>query len=173
MGVPDFVSRIRSKLGHDPLPLPGVTAVVFHVDGRLLLVRRADNRQWGLVTGCLEPPEQPATATVREVWEEAGVVAEVDSLLRVESMDLITYANRDQVYMLDLAFRCRALAGEPHVNDDESIDADWFDLDALPDIPPRHHACLTAALHPTGSSWFAPPDPSALPPEPHPAPQRQ
>jgi 8-oxo-dGTP pyrophosphatase MutT (NUDIX family) len=159
MAVPEFVTRIRSKLGHDPLPLPGVTAVVRHDDGRILLVRRADNHRWTLVTGCLEPPEQPATAVIREVWEETGVVAEVQTLLRVESMDLITFPNSDQVYMLDLAFGCRAVGGEPRVNDDESIDAGWFELDRLPDIPPRHLACITAALHPAGTSWFAPPVP--------------
>jgi hypothetical protein len=63
--------------------------------------------------------------------------------------------------MLDLAFSCRAAGGEPRVNDDESIDVGWFELDRLPDIPPRHLACITAALHPAGTSWFAPPVPLA------------
>ena len=46
MPVPDFVLALRSKVGHDLLWLPGVSAVVVHQDGRVLLGRRTDNGLW-------------------------------------------------------------------------------------------------------------------------------
>jgi hypothetical protein len=43
--TPEFVLRLRERIGHDPLWLVGTTAVV--VDGeRLLLVRRPDSGDW-------------------------------------------------------------------------------------------------------------------------------
>lgn len=67
MPIPDFVKTLRAKIGRDPLPLVGVTTVVFDEQGRVLLVRRADNRRWTLVSGIVEPGEQPAAAAVREI----------------------------------------------------------------------------------------------------------
>ncbi|MDF9752420.1 8-oxo-dGTP pyrophosphatase MutT (NUDIX family) [Arthrobacter sp. ES3-54] len=60
MATPDFILRLREKIGHEALWLPGVTGVVFDDAGRVLLGQRADNRQWGLITGILEPGEDPA-----------------------------------------------------------------------------------------------------------------
>jgi ADP-ribose pyrophosphatase YjhB (NUDIX family) len=57
MPTPQFVLDLRARVGHDMLCLPSVTAVVFDVGGRVLLVRRADSGRWTLVTGMLEPGE--------------------------------------------------------------------------------------------------------------------
>ena len=43
MGAPDFVLALRAAIGHDPLLLPGVTAVVLNDQGEVLLGRRSDN----------------------------------------------------------------------------------------------------------------------------------
>ncbi len=42
MATPDFVLSLREHIGHAPLPLVGVTAVIVR-DGEVLLGRRADN----------------------------------------------------------------------------------------------------------------------------------
>jgi hypothetical protein len=60
MPTPQFILDLRARVGHDALWLPGVTAVVLDSNRRVLLVRRADNDLWTLVTGCLDPGEQPA-----------------------------------------------------------------------------------------------------------------
>ncbi len=33
---------------------------------------------------------------------------------------------------MDICFLCRATGGEARVNDDESLEVGWFELDALP-----------------------------------------
>ncbi|MGR6316460.1 NUDIX domain-containing protein [Micromonospora soli] len=157
MPVPEFVLALRSKIGHDPLPLQGATAIVFDTQGRLLLVRRSDNSQWALITGCLEPGEQPAAGAAREVREETGVSATVERLVSVEALDLSVAANGDQVYWLNVVFRCRATNGAPRVNDDESIQVAWFDLDALPQLPEHQTRYLTHALAEDQAPWFARP----------------
>ena len=57
-------------------------------DGRLLLVRRASRRgrgNWQIPGGFVEPDEPIEVAVVREVAEEAGVVARVKGVLGIRS----------------------------------------------------------------------------------------
>jgi 8-oxo-dGTP pyrophosphatase MutT (NUDIX family) len=146
MPIPPFVLELREKIGHDPLPLPGVTGVVLDDVGRVLLGRRSDNGRWSLITGCLEPGEQPAVGLVREIEEETGVIAVVERLVSVSSLPLMECANGDLVHWLDLTFRCRAVGGDARVNDDESVEVGWFDLHDLPDLRVREHQCIADAL---------------------------
>jgi 8-oxo-dGTP pyrophosphatase MutT (NUDIX family) len=73
MGVPDYILRMREHVGHELLWLPSVSAVIRNDAGELLLGRRSDDGRWSVVSGFVEPGEQPATAVVREVEEETGL----------------------------------------------------------------------------------------------------
>jgi ADP-ribose pyrophosphatase YjhB (NUDIX family) len=130
--IPDFVRRLRERVGGDELWLPGVSGVVVDDAGRLLLGRRTDNGLWAVVSGILEPGEQPALAIVREAMEETGVVVEVLALTILRSELPIRYPNGDQARYLDMCFWCRAVGGEARVGDDESTEVAWFAPDALP-----------------------------------------
>ena len=130
MPIPDFILEIRALIGHRPLWLPGVTAVVRR-DDELLLVQRSDNGAWTPVTGIPEPGEEPAAAAVREVLEETGVTARVDRLASTWVHGPITHANGDLATYLDLTFSCTWLDGDAHVADDESRDVAWVRRDDL------------------------------------------
>jgi 8-oxo-dGTP diphosphatase len=54
-------------------PVVGIAAVARTADGRWLLIRRADNGEWGLPGGTLEWGENLRDAIGRELEEEAGV----------------------------------------------------------------------------------------------------
>jgi len=139
---PAVRTELRAKIGHAPLALPGVTAVVLDETDRILLVRRSDSGKWALVTGCLEPGEQPETGALREIEEETAILARVDRLLEVSALPLLVCPNGDQVYWFDVTYRCRAQSAGARVNDDESIDVGWFAVDELPDVPERHLAMI-------------------------------
>jgi len=164
MPIPEFVLALRSHVGSELLWLPGVSAVVVHDDGRLLLGGRADNGLWAIVSGILEPGEQPALAAVREVLEETGIEVVVEGLAAVSSNpEAVQYENGDQAQYLDLTFLCRAVgAGDPWVADDESTAVGWFESDALPEpLTTSSRARITRALayraHPEDGTWFARP----------------
>ena len=133
MATPKFILELREKIGHDLLWLTGITGVVLNEHAEVLLVRRADTGRWSLVAGILEPGEQPALGLAREIHEETAVEVAIERLVSVEALPPSSYPNGDQVQFLDLCFRCRPLRGEPHVNDDESLDVRWWPVDALPD----------------------------------------
>ncbi len=145
MATPDFVLALRAKIGHDPLWLTGVTAVVLR-DHQVLLVRRADDGEWTPVTGIVDPGEHPAAAAAREVLEEAAVVAEAVRLASVGVTEPIAYANGDLSQYIDLTFRCRYVSGQPRPADGENTDAAWFDLDDLPPMQPHMRARMEHAL---------------------------
>ena len=154
MPVPEFVVALRSKIGHAPLPLSGVVAVVLDERDRVLMVRRSDSGEWALTTGCLEPGEQPSDGAVREVFEETGVRARVERLLSVEALDLSVAPNGDQVYWLAIGLRCRLVEGEARVNDDESVEVGWFDPKEMPPLPPHQARCLRLALADDAAPWI-------------------
>ena len=155
--VPDFVLAIREKIGHDPLWLPGVTAVIRRGD-QVLLVRRADNGHWTPVTGIPEPGEEPAVAAAREALEETGVRVRADRLASTGVHGEVVHANGDRATYLDLTFACTWLKGEAHVADDESSDVRWWPLTALPPMSDVMLARIDAALSDEREARFVEPD---------------
>ena len=77
MPTPDFVLDLRRRIGTDPLPLVGVTAVVIH-EGRVLLGRRSDNGALTPITGIVDPGEEPAVAAAREVSLQVPLVVRLE-----------------------------------------------------------------------------------------------
>ncbi|MFC5721619.1 NUDIX domain-containing protein [Streptomyces gamaensis] len=154
MPVPDFIRDLRAVAGHQLLWMPGVSAIVLDDEGRVLLGRRADTGEWSIIGGIPEPGEQPAAALVREVHEETNVHCVPERVLLVEALERVTYPNGDVCQFMDICFLARATGGEARVNDDESLEVGWFELDALP--PMEDFAVTRIKQAATGGpTWFA------------------
>ena len=155
MPVPDYIRRMRAHVGTELLWLPSVSAVVRNPAGELLLGQRADDGRWSVVSGFVEPGEQPATAVVREVEEETGLRVEPVRLASLVSHPH-TYPNGDRCEYLNLGFECRLLGGTARVNDDESVAVRWFPLDDLPSLDAHARLVITRALAPDEAAWYLP-----------------
>ncbi|MDL9947912.1 NUDIX domain-containing protein [Gordonia sp. ABSL11-1] len=155
MPIPDFIRELRRHVGHAPLWLSGVSAVVLDGSDRLLLTHRADTREWAVVSGVLEPGEEPARAIVREIAEETGIRAEIVRLTSVDVTPMVHYPNGDQTRYLDVCFLARHLDGEPHPADDENTAVEWFHLDDLPgDLAATSRLRIENALRDDPAAWF-------------------
>ncbi|GAC66658.1 NUDIX hydrolase [Gordonia soli] len=155
MPVPDFVVELRKHIGHAPLWMAGVTAVVRDERGHILLTHRADTHEWALVSGILEPGEEPAVAIRREIAEETGVEAEILRITGVEVSPPITYPNGDQAQYLDICFLAQHIHGNPTVTDDENTEVGWFALTDLPDgLAQSTRARLEIAQRDDPVTWF-------------------
>ncbi|WP_329624853.1 NUDIX domain-containing protein [Streptomyces sp. NBC_01255] len=154
MATPDFIRTLRETAGHQLLFLPGVSAVVFDDRGRVLLGRRSDNGIWAVIGGIVEPGEQPADCAVREVYEETAVHCVPERILLVETLRKpVVYPNGDTCQYMDVAFRCRAVGGEARVNDDESTEVGWFEVDDLPEMKRFSYLRIEKALA-DDPTWF-------------------
>ena len=150
MPTPDYITAIRRSYGQGRLLLPGVSAVVVRTDllpgeTHLLLARRSDTGRWSLPSGIVEPSEQPATAMLRELFEETRVSAQVERLVLLTTDPDVVYPNGDTCQFIAMCFRCRYVSGEAEVGDEESIEVAWFAVSDLPaelsDIQRRRISC--------------------------------
>jgi 8-oxo-dGTP pyrophosphatase MutT (NUDIX family) len=155
MATPDYIRAIRASAGHQLLWLPGVTAIVFDDEGRVLLGRRSDTGRWSVIGGIPDPGEQPAACAVREVHEETAVRCVIERVVLVQALKPVTYANGDICQYMDITFRCRAVGGEARVNDDESLEVGWFAVDALPDLDEFGRFRIKQAMS-DAPTWFDP-----------------
>ncbi len=167
MPIPPYVAHLRTMVG------AGAALDAGRHGGRaarrggrrreVLLVRRSDNGAWTPVTGIVDPGEHPHVTAVREVEEEACVVAEVERLVWVSATEVVTHVNGDLGQYLDHTFRCRWVSGEPRPGDDESTDARWFALDALPEMAERHRDRIAVAVRQPAPTSASATDRPALP----------
>jgi 8-oxo-dGTP pyrophosphatase MutT (NUDIX family) len=96
----------------------------------------------------MEPGEEPAETLVREIREETALEVVPERIVGVYSgADFrVRYANGDEAMIVSITFACRPVAGEPRVNDDESLEIRYFAPDALPAMARRHHLRIDDAL---------------------------
>jgi 8-oxo-dGTP diphosphatase len=118
-------------------------------DDRLLLVRRASRHgrgNWQLPGGFIEPDETIEQAVVREVQEEAGVVAEVVGVLGLRSRYDPDSGNGVYVVLL-----LKSGNGEPRADNHEVDHAAYFTLEqirALSPLPPVNWEIAQRVLSP-------------------------
>jgi ADP-ribose pyrophosphatase YjhB (NUDIX family) len=118
-----------------------VTGVLPDREGRLLLVRRADNGYWALPGGGVEPGERVVEAVVREVEEETGIHVKPVNLIGIYSNPdaIVSYDHGDRRYhVVSIAFLCEPMYGEPGPSE-ETTEWGYYAPDALPEpMVPTH-----------------------------------
>ncbi|MEU5240956.1 NUDIX hydrolase [Streptomyces lydicus] len=157
--IPDFVAALRAAVGPNHLLwLPGVNAIVRDAEGRVLLHRRSDTGEWSLLSGILDPGEQPAAGVVREVKEETGVQVVVERLAAVTVSPEVRHPGGDRARYLELVFACRpADPGQvARAADDESLEVGWFMPDALPPVRASVRERIALALAAEQRAVFTP-----------------
>ncbi|WP_278314154.1 NUDIX hydrolase [Lolliginicoccus levis] len=155
MAIPEFILQLRQHVGTSLLWLTGVSAVVRNEHGEILLARRADSGEWAVISGILEPGEEPGPALAREVAEEAGIEVVLERITSVTTSPVITYPNGDQAQYVDICFAARHAAGTPHPADGENTDIGWFAPDQLPDdLAATSRERISLALSAGAEAWF-------------------
>jgi len=111
--------------------IPPAVIVLVERDGRLLLARSPRFRpgMFSAVAGFVEMGESLEQAAMREVKEEVGI----------DVADLRYFASQPWPFgrSLIVAFFAQHAGGDLAVDGSEISQADWFDLDRLPLLPPK------------------------------------
>ena len=103
------------RIGKEGKILVGCSAVIFdETRQKVLLTRRADNRQWCLPGGHMEPVETVTETCIREVWEETGLRVEVKRLAGVYSNPnrYIQYPDGNKFHVVALNFEVVVVDGK-------------------------------------------------------------
>jgi 8-oxo-dGTP pyrophosphatase MutT (NUDIX family) len=134
MPISPYLKKLRGFVGNDLLLMPGTAAMIRNAQGDVLLQRRSDNGQWGLLGGAIDPNESPAQAVAREVFEEAGLVVRPVRCTALIKLDTV-YPNGDHLQPTVAVFECEIIGGELKSLDGESLELRFFAPDEFPESP--------------------------------------
>jgi len=135
----DYVTYIRSKVGHDKIFLNCVAAAIMNDKGEVLLQRRADRNTWGFPGGIMELGESFVSALKREVMEETGLNVEVKNLIGVYSDYSDKYPNGDEAQPILLFFLCKSINGSLSAENEETLELKYFNKDTKPFLVNKQH----------------------------------
>ena len=68
-----YLWRLRQRIGHDLVLMPGAAVAAQREDGQVLFIRRSDNGVWALPGGGAEEGGSFARTGVDELREETGL----------------------------------------------------------------------------------------------------
>lgn len=124
---------VRERLAKDLkaiTPKVGADAAIFDAEGRILLMKRTDNKRWCMPCGLEEVGESPAECAVREAKEETGldvrVVQLVDVFTRLPRAEYTPYTLVSVVYL------CEVVGGELR-SSHEDLGLQWWRIDDVPE----------------------------------------
>ncbi|MBO0992705.1 NUDIX hydrolase [Bacillus sp. SD088] len=131
----DYIQHVRSMVGNEKVIMVVAGAFVFDKENAILMQKRADNGQWGFPGGFMELGESVQDTAKREVYEETGLLLEELELFGIYSGPQYdkTFANGDQVSLVQISFVCKRYSGELVESNEESIQNKFFPIEELPE----------------------------------------
>jgi 8-oxo-dGTP pyrophosphatase MutT (NUDIX family) len=130
----DYIAQLRQYIGHRPILMLGAVLLILDEQKRLLMMRRSDNKMWGIPGGAVEPGEVIESAAKRETWEEVNLEVGEISLFGVFSGPELyyKYPNDDEVYNVSIVYLSHDWHGEVKLNE-EHTEWKWFAADKIPE----------------------------------------
>jgi ADP-ribose pyrophosphatase YjhB (NUDIX family) len=129
-------ARFANEIGYVTAKV-GADAAVFDEHDRIMLVLRADDHKWGLVSGWVDPNESPEQTVVRELEEEAGLQCTVDALAGVFFRE--ARAGEHPHGTVSVVYLCSITGGEPTPQLHEVSEIAWHAVDDVPPDEWHHH----------------------------------
>jgi 8-oxo-dGTP pyrophosphatase MutT (NUDIX family) len=116
----------------DTLLFVGARGLILDDRNRLLLIQRSDNHRWAIPAGAMELGESMEQCAIRETWEETGLTATSLTPFAFYSRYTFTNGFGHTYQQILMSFRIHTWEGELLRQTEESVDAGFFPLDALP-----------------------------------------
>lgn len=141
-----YLGRLRHLIGTHKIIVNSVRAIIFDNMGRALFIKRRGDGGWGMPAGAMELDESIYDAMNREVKEETDIDVIGATLIAIYSSPAtqsFTDHRGNQHQIIEYLFRVDEWKGKLNKITAESVDADFFELDNLPqasnDDFARHH----------------------------------
>ena len=143
----DYISYIRSKVGHDKVILNFPGGILADEEGRVLLQLRGDKKTWAIPGGAMELGETSLQAALREFHEETGIAVEAKRLLNVYTNFDESYPNGDKVQTVVFLYELQALENVDISNfhNEETLRLGFFskeEIAELENVSDKHRLML-------------------------------
>lgn len=141
------LESLRDTALQQPTPFAVGDAAVIDQQGRILLIRRADNGLWAMPGGALDVGETAAEGVVREALEETGVACEAVGLVGIFDSRFCGTKSRHHLYQIVFLCRPTAAANVEASHAHEVHETQWFTEAELPNaIDPGHISRIPIAF---------------------------
>jgi ADP-ribose pyrophosphatase YjhB (NUDIX family) len=141
-----YMGKLRKVVGTQKLIVNTVRAILLDDEGRALFIKRRGDNKWGMPAGVMELDESVFDAMKREVKEETELDVLQATLIAIYSSPTTqTFTDRwgNEHHVIEYLFRVDEWAGTLVKETDESVDAEFYSLDNLPEASSelfaRHH----------------------------------
>lgn len=130
---PDYITWLRSKVGHDKVILAVSLALIIDEQGRVLMQQRGDSKLWGFIGGMMELGESFEDTLKREVFEETGIRnLEILTNLGVFNYQDFLYPNGDQAQLIESVYVVKSVDEiDLAYQDEETLALRFVDLAAM------------------------------------------
>jgi mutator protein MutT len=129
-----YIHELRKFVGDRPVIMAGAALLIINQENQLLMIKRTDNKCWGVPGGAMELGENLEDTIKREVKEEIGVDVKNLELFGVYSGQELyyKYPNGAEVYNVSVVYIIRNFNEKVTVNPDEHSEYKYFDVRNLP-----------------------------------------
>lgn len=132
----DYISYIRSRVGHDKIFLNFAGGILANEAGEILLQLRGDKRIWSLPGGTMEFGESSVDTCCREFLEETGISVEPVRLLNVYTNSEEQYPNGDVCQSVLFVYEVKT-TGEVDIanfQNEETLQLGYFSREEIADL---------------------------------------
>ena len=144
-----YLGRLRAKIGHDLVHIPGVRVVVENEKNEILFHLRPDFKVWGLPGGGPETGQNVFDQVTREAQEETGLTIlnpKPFGYASEPASETMYYPNGDVCHYHDLMFYTTEFTGELIESNEESLAVSWCPVDSIPEVLPNVTLTIEAYL---------------------------
>ena len=143
----DYISYIRSKVGHDKVILTFAGGILADDEGRVLLQLRGDKKTWSIPCGAMELGESTLDTAKREFFEETGIEVEATRFLNVYSNFEEVYPNGDAVQTVVFIYELAAISSVniADFHNEETLRLRFFskeEIENLESVSSKHRLML-------------------------------
>lgn len=143
----DYISYIRSKVGHDKVILNFAGGILADNEGKVLMQLRGDKKTWAIPGGTMELGESSLDTCKREFLEETGIEVEATRLLNVYTNFEEVYPNGDAVQTVVFIYELKAISEITieGIHNEETLELRYFsreEMEQLESVSAKHRLML-------------------------------
>lgn len=143
----DYISYIRSKVGHDKIILNFAGGILANSEGKVLMQLRGDKKTWAIPGGTMELGESSLDTCKREFLEETGIEVEATRLLNVYTNFEEVYPNGDAVQTVVFIYELKAMSeiAIENFHNEETLKLCYFsreEIENLESVSAKHRLML-------------------------------
>ncbi|AHV96970.1 NUDIX hydrolase [Paenibacillus sabinae] len=129
-----YVEDLRTLVGNQPFLLVRPSVAILNEKGQILLVKYQD-QTWGIPGGLMELGETVEECIRREVKEEINIEIGSVQLFGVYSGEKLytKLKNGHEYYNIIIGYLCTEYNGQLKPDGNEVIEAEFFDLNKIPE----------------------------------------